>query len=161
MSVYLITHGDRNFGPDPIQTQMGNGQINAMCIAIVRIPVSMVVVGTGKRFQEIYGLIGSFRGHLWRQSTPLKCSPLCGSADGLEPDGTVILTNGRLVEQENYIGIINNPAIDIWKFIEGLPDNALLCAGGELMIALGFKDINEKGHLFEIDVQARTCQKIA
>ena len=154
--IRLITHGDRYFGPDPVHTPEGIGQIRALITKILSITVSTIICGTGKRFQEVMKIVIGYY-----ENIPIKFSPLCGSADGLEKDNTVVLTNGTFVAQEDYMGIIGNPAIDIWKFIGSLPDNALLCAGGELMIALGFKTLNQKGHLYEIDSATRSCRIIA
>lgn len=141
--IYLITHGDRSFGPNPTHTKKGIEQLKAL-----QVPgnVSLVVVGTGDRFQEILKIIDSKLGEI-----PIKYSPFCGSADGLEADGNIILVNGKLVNLKNdYVSISNSPAFNPWEFIDSFPDNTLLCAGGELMITLGLKSINEKGQLYEL-----------
>jgi hypothetical protein len=159
MKVFLVTHGLRSFGPDPVHTPEGIAQIKALIPVVCNIGVSAVFIGTGKRFQEIFDtLAGEAR---WALTVPVWCSPLCGNADGVEPDGRIILTNGKLVDMDEYMGIMNNPAVNAWQFIAFLPDKAILLAGGELMLALGFKAENEKGHLFEIDLETKSCRKIA
>ena len=154
-NISLITHGKRNFGVDPKHTTEGIEQIKNL-----QLPdnIALVVVGTGKRFQEIYETI---RPKIY--GATVKFSPFCGSADGLEADGNVILTNGTLVDlKKDYISLTNAPeAFDPWGFIASLPENTLLCAGGELLIALGGKAINEKGQLYELDPETKTARKIS
>lgn len=155
--VYLVTHGERNFGVNPSHTCDGILQIEKL---VLPKKVSLVVIGTGWRFKEIYKImIGrGYLGYL-SQNIPVKYSPFCGSVDGLEANKDVILTDGTTVSLDDYISI-GSDCFDPWRFISDLPDNALLCAGGELMMALGLKKINEKGQLFELDPKTETGKKI-
>ena len=57
----------------------------------------------------------------------------------------------------DYIGITKFPAF-AWAFIKSLPDGTLLCAGGELMKALGLE--STKGNLYEIDTGTLKCLHI-
>jgi hypothetical protein len=151
--VYLITHGDRNSGPDPKHTQKGRNQI-----ILLEIPqnIDYVVVGTGTRFQEIYELIQNDT-----TGARVMHSIFCGSSDGIEPDGMGILDNGRKVDlKTEYIGLIS-PHFDAWAFVTSFSGNTLLLSGGELMIALGLKDINEKGHLYELDPATKSGKKLS
>jgi hypothetical protein len=160
MKVYLVTHGLRNSGPDPVHTPEGIAQIAALREKVASLPISTIIVGTGRRFQEIFETLMVGKETRWKY-IPVFHSPLCGSADGLEKDGKVILTNGRKVSMDSYMGLNNCVAINIWRFLADLPDNALLCAGGELMITLGFEKFNQKGCLFEIDLEKKECRKIS
>ncbi len=153
--VYLVTHGERNFGMNPSHTSDGIQQIKKLVLGE---EISLVVIGTGRRFQEVYDTMIS-QGHL-RRDIPIKYSPFCGSADGLEANKEVILVINVTVSLDCYISI-GSDCFDAWRFISDLPDNALLCAGGELMIALGLKKINEKGQLFELDPKTETGKKIS
>jgi len=155
MMVYLVTHGKRIFGIDPSHTSKGIKQIENL---ILPREISLVVIGTGTRFQEIYEAMID-RGHL-RKDTSVKYSPFCGSADGLEANKDVILVINVTVSLDNYISI-GSSCFDAWRFISDLPDRTLLCAGGELMMALGLKDINEKGQLFELDPINKKGRKIS
>ena len=153
--VYLVTHGKRNFGVNPSHTRDGILQIEKL---VLPEEVSLVVIGTGWRFKEIYKtMIG--RGYL-SQDTPVKYSPFCGSADGLEANRDVILVNGVTVSLDNYISL-RSDCFDAWRFISDLPDRTLLCTGGELMMALGLKSINEQGQLFELDPKKKEGRKIS
>ena len=156
MPHYLITHGDRFFGPNPGHTSKGIKQIRTL-----QIPddINLVVVGTGIRFQEIYEAIKP-----QIPGVPVKYSPFCGSADGLEgpeTDYSIILVNRKLVSQNNYLGLIETPGFDAWGFVANLPNRTLICAGGELLIALGLKAINEKGQLYELDLSIKDGWKIS
>lgn len=153
MSAYLITHGERNFGPDPKHKPEGIEQIKNL-----QIPddISVVVIGTGARFREIYDAIKP-----QLDDIPVKFSPFCGSADGLEANYDVILVDGTLVDLKNDYISLGSPCFDAWTFINLLPDKALLCAGGELLISLGLKAINEKGQLYMIDQSIEDGWKIS
>ena len=152
--IYLITHGERDFGVNPSHTDEGMQQIGNLTLPE---KTSLVVIGTGKRFQQIYCMMINSE-HL-QQDTPVKYSPFCGSADGLEANRDIIMVDGTTVSLDDYISI-GGDCFDAWRFISSLPDNALLCAGGELMIALGLKDINEKGCLYELNPKDKTGKKI-
>lgn len=150
---HLITHGDRGFGSNPKHSEMGIDQIKNLTLPE---KIDLIVIGTGKRFQEIYQFIQDKLSRI-----PVKYSPFCGSADGLEADYRIILVDGTLLKDDEYLGMINVPAFDAWKFIADLPDNTLLCAGGELLIALGGKTINQKGQLYELDCEKKVAKKIS
>lgn len=154
--IYLITHGERHYGPDPVHTGQGLLQIQSLREHLKNLKINLIVVGTGRRFCQIYEQIRPSMNGI-----PVKRSPLCGSADGLEKNGCVVLTDGTIVPPKMYVSIIDNPFIDIWGFVNNLPDGTLLCSGGELMIALGFSNINQKGHLYEIDPEKRSCEMLA
>ena len=123
MSVFLITHGERNFGVNPKHKPEGIEQIRNL-----QIPddISTVVVGTGARFREIYEVIKP-----QIPSVPVKFSPFCGSADGLEADYNVILVDGTLVNLKNDYISLGSPCFDACDFVRNLPPRTLLCAGGE------------------------------
>ena len=76
----------------------------------------------------------------------------------MEKDGSIAMASGT-VPYDDYLGLAQISAFVAWKFVEVLPVNTLLCAGGELMEALGIK--SEKGHLYELDPATRTGKMIA
>ncbi len=152
--VYLITHGERYFGLDPSLNEKGIEQVSELCQKVPK-NISIVVIGTGKRFYQIYCILKTRL-----MEKPIKFSPFCGSADGLEADGKIITVENNTVVQDDYIGLIGNDCFDAWKFISSLPNNALLCSGGELLIALGLKNIREKGQIYELDPKTQTGRKI-
>lgn len=153
--VYLVTHGKRNFGVNPSHTFEGIQQIRNL---VPPKKISLVVIGTGWRFKEIYKTMID-RGYL-SQDTPVKYSPFCGSADGLEANKDIILVDGTTVSLNDYISI-GSDCFDAWRFVSNLPDRTLLCTGGELMTALGLKNIREQGQLFELDPKTKTGKKIS
>ena len=154
-TAFLITHGDRYFGPNPSHTVVGIQQVQNLKIPEVK----LIVIGTGKRFQEIYTAIKD-----QVSDVPIKYSPFCGGVEGLESNGQIILNDGTLVDDENCLGMIKVKAFDALMFIEELIELAdgdvLLCAGGELMWALGLKPINQKGHLYELDPETKSGHMI-
>lgn len=156
MAKLLITHGKRYFGFNPTHTPEGIEQIRLLGDKLPENGISLVVVGTGLRFHEIHETLEP-----WLGDTEKKFSPFCGSCDGLEADGRIILFDGTTVPEEEYISLINSSCFDPWKFIEDFPEGTLFCAGGELMVALGLKEINEKGQLFKLDPATKTGRKIS
>jgi hypothetical protein len=151
--IHLVTHGERFFGVNPEHSCGGIRQIEKL---VLEEEPSLVVIGTGARFIEIYNTMIE-QGNL-RKNTPVKYSPFCGSADGLEANKDVILADGTTVSLNDYINI-GSDCFDAWGFISSLPDNTLLCAGGELMSALNFK--SEKGQLYELDPETQAIKKIS
>lgn len=153
MHVYLITHGERHKGSDPVHTRKGLAQIRALPLPK---DVSLIVSGTGKRFLEVLGIV---RKKL--PSVPVKYSIFCGGPEGFEGNDQVVLTDDRRVDfHEEYVGISNGP-LNMWEFIQSLPDNALLCAGTGLILGLGLKEIYQGGHLFKLEVLLRNGKMIA
>lgn len=151
--VYLITHGEKAFGPDPVLSRKGTKEIERL-----KLPegIILIVAGTGKRFRDILRIVCK-----QLPGIPVKHSPFCGSADSLEANKKdVTLADGTTVSLDDYISI-ENDCFDVWDFIFDLPDKTLLCAGGELMIALGLGNINEKGQLYEINSEEGTGKKIS
>jgi len=89
--IYLITHGERNFGPNPGHTEEGLARLASRikaAVAYIKNP-PLIVVGTGLRFIEIYRYLSQLL-----PNVPVQFSPFCGSADSMEADGQVILANG-------------------------------------------------------------------
>ena len=154
--IYLVTHGKREGGPNPRMTADGLFQIERLRELLPK-NTPLVVVGTGKRFLQVYGVLQpSLNG------AKVEYSPFCGSADGMEPDGkTIPMASGELTEHDSYLGLVRCKAFDAWKFLKDLPNGTLLCSGGELMMALGLEGVNEKGQLFELDPATQTGRKIS
>lgn len=154
--IYLITHGERNYGINPEHINKGIEQLRKLQIPSDIGSISLVIIGTGARFREIYETIKSQIPNI-----PVKYSPFCGSVDGLEANYDIILIDGTTVNQDDYLGLVETSGFNAWDFVAGLPHNTLLCAGGELMIALGLKAINEKGQLYELDPPTKGGWKIS
>ncbi|MDH4330694.1 MAG: hypothetical protein OEV93_04035 [Candidatus Moranbacteria bacterium] len=156
--IFIATHGFRFSGKDPIHTIKGLNQIDYLIAILETKQIATVVVGTGSRFQEMYDILKSAIPEGARKVHAI----FCGTSDGLEEDGvTVILNNGRQVHIEDYAGLIKSRCFNPWEFIKMFGDNVLFLAGGELMLALGLGDINEKGQLYEIDPETKTGRKIS
>lgn len=148
--IYVITHGERAIGPDPLHTEKGIEKIKKLPLPE---NITQVVIGTGRRFVEIYN---AFKDKL--NGVPVKFSPFCGSAVSLGEEENIILPDGTVIKRDDYLSLYEVPAFNAWEFIRGLPDNTLLCSGGELLISLGLK--SEKGCLFELDPVNKTGRKI-
>src|SRR3989344_1170690 len=145
-TVYFIAHGDRHYDTDPLMNDVGIGQILAL---VPPDNISMVVHGTGRLFYQIYEILKN----RLPAGIPVNPSIYCGSADGLEKDGSIILTNSVTATQDNYYGLVHgvkNGYLDLKKFLQSLPDNALICGGGEFLIALcGISP--PKGRMYKLD----------
>lgn len=159
--IYLVTHGNRFSGCNPGHTLDGKTQIVRIREDFLpQIPKPpLVVVGTGRRFLEIYRTLS-----LALEGVPVNYSPFCGSADSMEEDHeTIMLASGDKTTHAQYLSLIAcmDTAFLGWRFLSELPDNTLLCAGGELMVALGLTDINERGQLYRLDPYTRTGRKLS
>lgn len=146
--IWLITHGLRHMGANPVHTKEGLEQIRNLPLP-QRTPLA--VSGTGARFLEILEIVQEKC-----DVQEVKYSPFCGSVDGLENDGNVVLVDGTLVNLKNDYLSLSQPCFDAWAFVESLSDGTILCAGGELYLALGLdKNIKQYGGLYCIDVAGR------
>jgi hypothetical protein len=76
MKIFLITHGDRQYGVNAGHTEKELAQIK-----LISLPagISLVVLGTGRRFKEIYeNLQEKIKG------ISILYSPFAGSADSFD-----------------------------------------------------------------------------
>lgn len=152
--IFLVTHGDRHNGPDPVHTEKGLGQIRNLALPTVE----TIVAGTGGRFQEVYDIVYPKLRNAKGDTPRAFHSPFCGSADGLDK-GRVVLTNGRSVRiPEEYSGIVQNPYFDVWGWLRSFEGDTLFCAGGELLTALRLTGA-ERGMIYEIDLMERSFSK--
>lgn len=156
MQVYLITHGERMHGFDPTHTGLGLSQIGN-----IRLPLNicLIICGTGRRFTQILRIVKRKLPH-----TAVKYSPFCGSGEGIEENGTRVLSDNTIVASPDFLGITKG-IIDMWQVVAFFKrfctdGNMLICAGGELMVALGLGEINQKGHLYRLDCSSRTGEQI-
>jgi hypothetical protein len=154
--LYLVSHGDRNNGANPIHTEKGIQQIKNLPIPT---DIARFVIGTGNRFHEIWTTT-ELHHRSGLLAKPIFFSPFCGSADGLDPPDTIVMANGSGCKlSTEYLGL-DSPWFDAWGFVDQ-PDRTLFCSGGELLIALGLKDIYKKGCLYELYPETRTGKLIA
>lgn len=144
----IITHGLRHSGTNPTHTAKGLEQLWAL-----ELPYrpAFVLVGTGARFREMYGVLWS----KWLIGVPMKFSSFCGSADGFDAPDTIVLADGETCKLEDYMGLANTPGFDAWAFVGSQPADTLFLAGGELVTALGIAK-PAKGVIYQVDAEART-----
>lgn len=151
--IYAVTHAEKEKGINPGLTPKGKADIKALA---AKLPGSLknVIIGTGKRFNDVFKALG-----LHKMETK-KWSSLLGSADSgtkTETGMDVILADGVLVPIGNYIGIIGTPGINLWAWLKSLPAETLLCTGREFVGAL----INnaEAGQIYIIDTDVPSVLK--
>lgn len=156
MKSYIITHGKRTEGFNPVHTSDGKQQILNLSVPG---GIRKVVVGVGTRFQEIYALI---KGDPRIASITAFHSPFCGNYDGLKvtPTGNMATMANGDIPIDTYLGLIGTPGFDPWAFVIGQGADSLFCAGGELLIALGYEGNPPKGALFQLDLDSRTITLI-
>lgn len=141
-----MTHGDKNKGADPSLTDTGMQQIESVPLPFL---IAQIICGTGQRFRQTVEIlsrriIGPFA---------TKFSPLCGSPDCSEKSEIgfqITLADGSIVPNEDYIGLIGAPGVDLRAWIRSLPNYTLLVAGCELTGALGYKE-GKLGCLYRYD----------
>ncbi|MFA5878518.1 MAG: hypothetical protein WC845_04090 [Candidatus Staskawiczbacteria bacterium] len=152
MYIYLITHGECQEGPDPVHTPNGIEQLRAILVPqdLVRI-----IVGIGQRYTDILRVVQS--------KTPavvVRYSPFLGGPEVIREKDRVVLTDGRMIDASEYIGMYYNP-INLWPLIQRFPALTLLCSGNILMKALGFGTIYKPGRLFKIYPETQDCEMVA
>jgi|GEM_PF-2818082 len=155
--IYLITHGDRQNGPDPGHTRAGIEKIRSLPLPE---GVGLVVSGTGKRFLETLDVV--LKKFPWNINPAVRYSTFCGGCEGFDGD-EVVLSDRRVNYAEMYIGLSHGP-FDLWQFVAvfaDMPCDVILCAGQELMSALGLKAIHKRGSLYELDLAGRTGELIS
>lgn len=153
----LITHGLRLNGADPGHTPEGLEQVRRV-IASLTLPIGMVVIGTGRRFQEMFGVL--YDSNKVEPEVPCRLTPFCGGAEGFDPPTTIILPNGEPCQLKEYIGLSSGFGFDPWTFVNSFPGDTLFLAGGELLMALGEQNLS-KGALYGIDHADRVCHLIS
>lgn len=135
MNVYIITHGEKDKGVNPRLTEAGKTAITNLSVPN---GITQVIVGTGRRFADVFTNIKDRVGNV-----PVKYSPLCGSADSGEKSETgfeVILADGTIVNVSDYLGLVGTPGVDLVAWLESLPNGTLLCAGREFLKGIGYED---------------------
>ena len=153
----LITHGLRNSGEDPVHTPEGLKQIQRV-VASLTLPIGMVVIGTGWRFQQMFKLL--YDAGKVGKDVPCRLTPFCGGAEGFDPPSTIILPNSGTCQLKEYIGLGSGFGFDPWQFVNSFQGDTLFLAGGELLTALGVEKPS-KGALYGIDHAERVCHLIS
>jgi len=131
-TVYVVTHGDKFFGPNPGMTGRRYNEIKKLCFLIPSKP-SLVVCGTGRRHIDV--------------ATALmllidRYTCLAGDSDSLEiidDKKVIILADGTQLDPKCYTSLEDN-APGAKTLIVSLPDNSVVCGGRPLMIMLGFRE---------------------
>lgn len=145
-NVFVVTHGEKNKGPNPGMTSKGFQQVRALRGLISEVP-SRVVVGTGRRHVDVAKAL-LISNHLY-----ISFTPVVGGPESLERFGgkdVVVLADGTHVPLEQYTGTKDGTA-SLWSLLCGLPDNSVICAGRPAMILLG-KDDAKQGVVYRIKI---------
>jgi len=134
-TVWIVTHGEKNRGPDPIMTLEGLRQVNELR-SLLPSKVEFVVCGTGYRHQEMLEALGL------ENAPTIRWTPAVGGPESLEGD-TVVLPNNQGVSRELYY-VADERAAGILAVLQAVPDGAVICAGRPAIIALGEGDRRAK-----------------
>jgi len=148
---FAITHADKFPGINPGLTDKGKAEIVALTGKLPTEGVENVIIGTGKRFMDIFKALTGAQFNVGVKS--VKVSPLLGSADSGKKT-EVFLADGTLIDIGNYIGLIGTPGVDLWAWLKSLKEGTLLCTGREFIGAL-IKDA-KAATVYIIDTDAMT-----
>lgn len=129
--VIIVTHGDKESGPNPSMTPKGFGQIRAMRGVLPENPTA-VVSGTATRHFQVAEALGL-------QIT--RYTSVAGDSTSLDkkPDGmkVIVFADGREVPyDDNVVTVTNDLATAAVELICDLPDGAVICAGRPFMLNL-------------------------
>jgi hypothetical protein len=129
VSVFVVTHGDKFFVPNPGMTTEGFAQVRVLRRLLPENPPT-VVCGTGTRFIHVAAVLGL---------EPTRYTAVVGGPDSLEiVDGkkVIVLADGTTVEPAQYTTLADEaPAAK--AVVASLPDGSIVCAGRASMIMLG------------------------
>jgi len=156
--IYLVTNGIGFNGYNAYMAEHGFEQIvrirEDLIPRIIPHP-TLVGIGTGARFEDTYNALKPALNGI-----PIMYSPFIGGPEGIDENGLVTLHRGK-VNAERYIGLVDNPGFDAWRFLNGcFPCDTLLCSGEELLLALDLGKLYVPGALIEIDATNRVGRQI-
>jgi len=148
-TIYVVTHGNTEEGPDPRHTPEGLKRIMELPIPS---GVSRVVCGTGRRFLEI---LDAKLPHM-DPSVPVQYYAAVGGSEAFDGP-TVILPDGRRINKTAYMSVSIN-GVELWRWLCLLPDRTLLCSGDPLITGLGFNNAL-RGQIYELDTVTKHGRK--
>ena len=129
-TVYIVTHGEKELGPDPAMTTLGFTQVAALRDKLPN-PPSIILCGTGQRQQDVAHALGF---------VPDRYSAAVGGPESLEVkgDGTkvIVMANGLEIDcKDDTTEADGAPAM--LALTLRLPDNAVITTGRVALIMLG------------------------
>jgi hypothetical protein len=125
--IYLMTHGEKQDGPNPGHTAKGMGQIREVQSLLPQYP-SEFWIGTGERHLEMLHICQSLR----KTKVPVRYSAVIGNPDSKEGDN-IILADGTPVSAEMYENV---PFVAVFDIISRCKHNAVVFAGEPAVMAL-------------------------
>ena len=151
-NIYLITHGIVFGGHNQDMMPDGLKQIASIRETLIpKLPwIPVFFVGLGARHKQTCDVLT----HLYPHPR-IRLSPFCGTADEITEDGKID-TKYKISKASDYLGLVNTVGFNPWNFVSNLPTGAIICAGRELMYALGLRDIYVDGQLYELDAETKT-----
>ncbi len=129
-TIFIVTHGKRNSGPDPLMTEVGVEQVRALRDKLPESP-SFVLCGTGRRMRQVADTLGL---------TPNAYSSAVGNSDAQDVDEDksewLVFANGDRVpfaldRTDQDFG----PSVE--KIVRELPHNSVITTGRAIVIGLG------------------------
>ena len=158
--IIAATHGEKSEGANPGLTAKGYADVKDLIGKVLLATggvIENVFVGTGLRFFDVYDAL-----ELEVFKVKVKYFFLLGSADSgvkTETGWDVFAANGRLIEASAIIGLIGTPGIDLWLWLESIPEGSVLCTGREFIGALGVKDA-KSAKVYTINTVTRTVTEV-
>ena len=124
--IYVITHGEKNDGPNPSLTDYGKEQIRFFKECLPN--VQKVVAGLARRHLDMIEALGlNFEECFFADEL--------GRATSLKPgtNDQVYLADGTVIQRNKYIML---PASVVWELVKNQPDSTLLLGGRPLAKAI-------------------------
>ena len=130
-TVFVVTHGDKETGPNPPMTHKGFEQVHAMRKVLPNHPTA-VVCGTALRHFQVAEALGL---------TITRYTSVAGDSTSLDkkPDKSMVIVfaDGREVPYDDgVVTITKDLAQAAVQLICDLPDGAIICAGRPFMLNL-------------------------
>jgi len=130
--IYVVTHGDKEIGPNPGMTEKGKRDVAKLKQNLPENP-SDIICGTGKRHIDVAEALGL---------TPRNWTAVVGGPESLQKvkdEYVIMLANGEVLEQKAYTTLADTAPSTKAKIINAT-DQTVVCAGRPCMIMLGVAD---------------------
>ena len=124
-TVYFVTHGNKNPGPNPSMTDDGVEQVRKLRPQIPARP-ALVVCGTGRRHLDVRHALGL-------ENAPTMWTPLVGGPESLEiisGQRMVMLANGEPpIPRARYMDLSFYGESALLIILNEVPDGTVICSG--------------------------------
>lgn len=138
-TVYIVTHGNKNPGPNPSMTDDGVEQVRKLRQFLPAYP-AIVVCGTGRRHIDVRHALGFEN----IENERTVWTPLVGGPESLEnisgQDMVMLADGAPPIPLARYLSLSIYGVPVLLSILRDVLDDSVICSGRPAMMALGVKD---------------------